>query len=410
MRAAQVDRLLEPATKLVPTHEVGAGLFGGSLALSANGETALIGAANDNHVVGAAWVFVRTASGGWREQAKLVGRGEVGANGSANGLRGAFGFSVALSADGDTALVGAPGDSRYRGAVWVFVRKGGVWAQQGQKLVASGEVGQAEFGISVALSANGDTALAGGPDDRWLPVTKGVSGYGAAWVFTRRGTTWSQQGPKIVGRGEPAYGEFGLTAALSGDGTTALVGSFNWGDARGAAWVFSRNGTTWSQQGPKITPRRMIGQAGFAYRASLSENGNIALISGPDDNHNIGAAWVFVRTRSGRWTQQGAKLTAHQEAGQGGFGIGAALSANASTMLIGGWADNGYRGAAWLFTRTRNGNWKQTKLTLHGVLDHPAFGSATALSADGTTALISGINAAHRRGAAWIFDLSQRTS
>ena len=107
---------------------------------------------------------------------------------------GEFGSSVALSADGNTALIGGPGDNKDVGAAWVFTRSGSTWTQQGEKLTGSGESGEGEFGSSVALSADGNTALIGGP-----ATTPNV---GAAWVFTRSGSTWTQQGEKLTGSGE----------------------------------------------------------------------------------------------------------------------------------------------------------------------------------------------------------------
>ena len=105
----------------------------------------------------------------WTPQGnKLVG---VGAVGTAN-----QGVSVALSADGNTALVGGPGDGDV-GAVWVFTRSNSVWTQQGNQLIGTGAVGVAEQGWSVALSADGNTAVAGGLSDN--------GGDGAAWVFVQ---------------------------------------------------------------------------------------------------------------------------------------------------------------------------------------------------------------------------------
>ncbi len=87
------------------------------------------------------------------------------------------GFSVALSSDGNTAIVGGFADSSSAGAAWVFTRTGGVWAQQGAKLVGTGAVGNANQGRSVALSSDGNTAIVGGGN-------ASVS-VGAAWVFMR---------------------------------------------------------------------------------------------------------------------------------------------------------------------------------------------------------------------------------
>ena len=76
-----------------------------------------------------------------------------------------FGVLVSLSADGNTALVGGWKDNGTKGAAWVFTRTGGVWSQQGPKLTPTGEVGEGGFGTSVALSADGNTALIGAPGD-----------------------------------------------------------------------------------------------------------------------------------------------------------------------------------------------------------------------------------------------------
>ncbi len=138
---------------------------------------------------------------------KLVGSGNVGAAGQ--------GHSVALSADGNTAIVGAPGDNSNLGAAWVFTRSGTAWMQQAE-LVGTGNAGAARQGFSVALSADGNTAIVGGPGDNTVS--------GAAWVFTRSGTTWTQQQAKLVGTGNVGGAQQGFSVALSADGNTALVG------------------------------------------------------------------------------------------------------------------------------------------------------------------------------------------
>jgi hypothetical protein len=109
-------------------------------------------------------------------QAQYIQQGQklIGTNGSTDALQG---YSVALSADGNTALVGGPYDNGQAGAVWFYTRTGGVWSQQGSKLTVTDNVSNARFGWAVALSADGNTALIGGPADN---TTFG----GAAWVFT----------------------------------------------------------------------------------------------------------------------------------------------------------------------------------------------------------------------------------
>ena len=94
--------------------------------------------------------------------------------------------------------------------MWIFTRSGSTWTQLGPKLTGGGESGAGAFGVDVALSADGSTALIGAPGDN--------DGVGAAWVFTRSGSTWIQQGPKLTGAGEDGFGEFGSSVALSATG------------------------------------------------------------------------------------------------------------------------------------------------------------------------------------------------
>jgi hypothetical protein len=158
--------------KLVGTGAVGVALQlqGRSVALSADGNTTIVGGiirVNDNPLTGAAWVFTRSGTVWTQQSSTLVGT-EVGACEAD--------VSVALSADGNTAIVGFPYDNVNTGATWVYTRSNGVRTQQGRKLVGTGAVGSARQGHSVALSADDSTAIVGGPYD---------SGTGAAWVFVQ---------------------------------------------------------------------------------------------------------------------------------------------------------------------------------------------------------------------------------
>ena len=169
---------------------------------------------------------------------KLVGTGAVGSADQ--------GVSVALSVDGNTAIVGGDLDNSATGAVWVFTRSNGVWTQQGPKLVGTGAVGsEKEQGFSIALSADGNTAIVGGFGDN--------SFAGAVWVFTRSNGVWMQQGPKLVGTGAVGSAQQGWSVALSADGNTAIVGGLFDNSAGGAAWVFTRSNGVWMQQGAKLS-------------------------------------------------------------------------------------------------------------------------------------------------------------
>jgi hypothetical protein len=256
---------------------------------------------------------------------------------------------VALSSDGNTALIGGPVDAPGpdgdigMGAAWVFARSGSTWTQQGPKLTASDvTAGIADFGSSVALSSDGNTALIGGPADR-LPTFQQFNGVGAAWVFARSGSTWTQQGPKLTASDETGDGGFGWGVALSSDGNIALIGgpgdnSITGRGSVGAAWVFDRSGSTWTQQGSKLVPSDETPGSCAGQSVALSADANTALIGGPCDDPSgpgtQGAAWVFARSGSA-WTQQGHKLTV--AAGDIGMvGSSVALSSEGNTVLIAG--------------------------------------------------------------------------
>jgi hypothetical protein len=176
------------------------------------------------------------------------------------------GYSVALSADGNTAIVGGPYDDSFTGAAWVFIRSNGIWAQQGNKLVGTGT--SAQQGSSVALSGDGNTTIVGGPRTAMLagPIA------GGAWVYTRSGNVWTQQGNMLVGTGGGA-GQ-GSSVALSTDGNTAIVGGHFDSANTGAAWIFTRSGGVWTQQGNKLAGTDAIPPALQGFSVALSGDGN----------------------------------------------------------------------------------------------------------------------------------------
>ncbi len=322
--------------------EYGGGLWsqGASVAVSADGNTAIVGGPSDNRTTGAAWVFTRSGGVWTQEGDKLVGTYRAGESALPLGQ----GMSVALSADGDTAIVGG---WRAEG-VWVFTRSGGVWRQQGNKLVGTGAGGSARQGMSVALSANGNTAIVGG----WSDNGK----IGAAWVFTRNDGVWTQQGKKLVGAGAVGSAYQGISVALSADGNTAIVGGpgdnpggrlmpFGLG-AAGAAWVFTRSGGVWTQEGDKLVTNGAAGSARQGMSVALSADGNTALVGGLANDGGVGSASAFTRS-GGQWTQN-KKLV-----GTGAVAASSvALSADGSIAMIGASNDSGGVGATWVFARS----------------------------------------------------------
>jgi hypothetical protein len=384
----------QQGSKLVGTGATGAPNQGRSVALSNDGNTLIVGGNVDGSFLGATWAYTRTG-GVWSQQGtKLVGTG---------GANSGQGFASAISADGNTAVVAGPADSSSIGAVWIFVRNGSTWSQQGGKLVGTGAVGNARQGASVAISADGNTVLVGGILDSSV-INSNV---GAAWVFTRSGTTWTQQGGKLIGTGGIGPNVYqGDAVALSADGNTAVIGGSQDNGGIGAVWAFTRSGTTWTQQGAKLIGAGAVGAPQLGTSLALSADGNTLLAGGYNDNSQVGAAWVFTRSGS-TWSQQGGKLVGTGGSGGNAFqqGRSVALSANGNIAVLGGPTDNNDIGSTWVFTRSSGGAWSQqgNKLTGSGYAGLPQQGWSVAISGDGTTLATGGIADNSFAGAAWVF-------
>ena len=161
------------------------------------------------------------------------------------------------------------------------------FSQQGPKLVGTGAIGTAGQGFSVSLSSDGNTAIVGGPVDN--------NQAGAAWIYTRSGGVWTQQGGKLVGTGATGAAQQGLSVSLSSDGNTAIVGGNLDNNSAGAAWVYTRSGGVWTQQGGTLVGTGATGAARQGVFVSLS-SANTAIVGGNLDNIGAGAAWVYVAT------------------------------------------------------------------------------------------------------------------
>jgi hypothetical protein len=396
----QGEKLLSPEIKEFAEQ-------GLSVALSANGDTALVGSpaykkSPGEELAGAAWVYVRSGST-WQLQAKLVG---TEASDDAQ-----QGHSVALSANGEEALIGGPEDEGenedYYGAAWVFRRNGAKWEQVGKKLVASGvgAMKKASQGSSVALSANGETALIGAEDNE----EGGTRGVGAAFVFRWNGTEFKQQGGPLVGHHGAAIAQQGESVALSANGETALIGGPRSEGEKGereagAAWVFRFNGGEWKEQARLPQGSGAGLETGEGQSVALSGDGDTALVGGPGYKNAIGGAWVYVRSGE-KWEQQGEPLQG-EDAGTSEAdleGAGVALSENGDTALLGGPGDDVYRGAAWAFVRSGSTWSEQEKLEATGAVVPSKEGAGVALSADGYTALVGAPGDNSEQGAAWVF-------
>lgn len=394
--------------------------FGFSVVLSADGNTMVVGAdkersnttgidgdQEDNSLLeaGAVYVFVRTGET-WEQQAYIKA--------SNTELFDSFGFSVAVSADGNTLAVGAPYESSaatgingdqndnsagLSGAVYVFTRTGETWEQQAY-VKASNTNASDIFGFSVALSADGNKLAVGAYGEQ--SGATGVDGdqennfaedAGAVYTFTRTGETWEQQS-YIKASNTGIQDSFGFSLALSADGTTMAVGSVleasgatgidgnqddNSATWSGAVYVFTQIGETWEQQAYLKASNTEANDL-FGLSLAISEDGDTLAVGaygeesgatgidgdqGDNSADDAGAVYMFLRSGD-EWTQQAYLKASNTEANEQ-FGVSVAMSASGDVLVVGARYEdsratgiNGDQndnstfesGAAYMFTRT----------------------------------------------------------
>jgi hypothetical protein len=349
--------------------------FGCSVSLAADGagNRILVGAYGESAGRGAAYVFARSGDA-WVEEQKLV------ASGGAE--PGKFGSSVSL--DGDRILVGAYGAASFRGAAHVFVKSGDGWVEE-QELVAKDGAAGENFGYAVSLA--GDRALVG--------AHGGGAARGAAHVFVRSGGAWIEEQRLVVSDGA-ADDAFGWSVSLSGD--RALVGAPGNDGARGAAYVFVRSGGAWTEES-KLVANDGAAFDNFGNAVSLA--GERALVGAYWDDDFRGAAYVFLKTGSS-WTEE-QKLVASDGAASR---FGNAVSLAGDRALIGAFAYQDGRGAVHVFSR--DGAWTEEQRLVASDGQAELFAWSVALAGD--RALVGAIYKDQLRGAAYVYSLGVENS
>ena len=290
---------------------------------------------------GSVYIFTRSGSSSWSQQAKLV---------SSDGTAlSQFGYSVAISNDGNTVAVGAPVQGNYNsseGAAYIFTRSGTTWSQQA-KLQPSNIANTDFFGEAISLSHSGnDLIVSNGPYVRAQ----------SAYIFTRSGTTWSQQAELQAGD-VTGQSEFGQSVSISAYGNTAIVGSAGPENAAtsGFAYIFTRSGTTWSQQA-KLEASDATLEDGFGRSVDIDQFGDIAIVGAPYEETgatHAGSVYIFTKSATGSWTQT-KKIQASDVTANGKFGESVSISWDGSVAIVGGTEYNSSSGvtggAAYIFT------------------------------------------------------------
>ncbi len=294
---AKADTTWQEKQKLIASDGATDDRFGFSVSMS--GDYAIFGAPFDNdkgNKSGSAYIFNRDGET-WSQQAKIL---------AADGeIYDQFGTSVSIS--GDYAIVGAFHDSNIAGSAYIFKRDGEKWTQQA-KLTASDGAAEDWFGYSVSI--DGDYALMTAPYDD----DKGISS-GSAYIFKRKGDTWSQQA-KLLATDGKKYDQLGYSS-VSICGDLAIVGApydDKKGDESGSAYIFKRDGKKWTQQA-KLLASDGTTRNRFGWSVSIGKDLAIVGANYDDDRgYRSGSAYVFKRNGK-KWSQQKKIIPAKTDAG-----------------------------------------------------------------------------------------------
>ena len=359
------------------------GYFGNSVAIS--GATAVVGAEAANSSTGAAYVFVRSTTGTWSQQAVLT---------AGDGVAGdRFGDAVAITGTTTpTVVVGAFARNTQAGAAYVFTRSGTTWSQKGE-LTATDHAANDAFGSSVAIAGSYVVVGASG----W-----GGAGPGHAYIFKHNAKTgkWAQQT------------EFNNPDATSGDyfgnsvsitGTTAVVAADGTSSSAGTVYVYALSGGVWAPQ-QTITDST----AGDAFGSSVAIAGGAApfmIIGAAGTSSGAGAAYVYIRSGT-TWSLQ--QPITDSTAGDN-FGSSAAITVQTTTaglvvnVLVG--VDNYNSGAGTAAVLSNSGgNWHvQGQLSASDGAAGDAFGDSVGLS--GTSALVGALGHNSYAGAAYLYKI-----
>ena len=369
--------------------------FGEAIAVS--GDVAVVGARIDNELgasAGAAYVFMRSGDR-WVEDAKLTASDGVASD--------SFGGSVAVT--GETVAVGATQDGSRPGAVYVFVRSGGVWVEQAKLTASDGEPGDT-FGISLALT--GDTLVVGDQ------VNDGNGQFsGAAYVFSRSGGVWTEDA-KLTPSDATAFAFFGRSVALTPDllavGASGDVDEgFDAGiEDPGAVYLFARTEAGWAEAA-KLTPSDGVALDEFGHSVALAGDSVVvgSLYHDHQDGTGFGSGSVYIFDRIGEGWVEAVQLGPPSATA---FDFGISLGAADDTIVVGTHV-SGYRsdvpGSAYLFTRS-GGSWVETaRLAASDGAPDNVFGYVVAL--EGATAVVAAPwddDNGPGSGSAYVFDLS----
>ncbi|OHD54782.1 MAG: hypothetical protein A2Y33_02090 [Spirochaetes bacterium GWF1_51_8] len=309
----------------------------------------------------------------------------------------ALGYSVAVSADGNTIAAGAYDDDEMgtdSGLVYRFQWNGSMWLTN--KLVAYDGAASNYFGNSVAVSADGNTIVAGAPF-----ATIGTnSAQGSVYRFQWNGSAWIED--KFIAYDGAPNDRFGWSVAVSADGNTIVAGAYfddDKGGASGSVYCFKWNGSMWLTN--KFVPHDGLAWDQFGWSVAVSADGNIIAAGafGDDDKGTDSGSVYRLYWNGSMWLTN--KFVAFDGAGWDNFGISVAISADGSTIAAGAnYDDDKGTDSGSIYRFYWNGSmWLTNKFVAFDGAGWDYFGVSVAVSADGST-IAAGANYDDDKGGA----------
>ena len=345
-----------------------------------------------------------------------LGAGTIRSSAASNTIDPDFGIAVALSADGTTALAGAPGVAGDNGAAYIFHSSdAGSWSSSGTPTATLTKHGAFLFGLSVALSPDGTTAFVGAPLNG-----KSLFGAGAIYVFhVSAEDAWASSSNPMAKLTAASNGVFlGIALAVSADGTTIVAGAPFLNTIAGGAYIFHASSeSAWASTSTPtatLTDAAESSDDGFAGAVvAMSADGTTVLISDAG-NPDGGGAFLFHASAENAWASSVTPTAILTDTGSGPddfLGDALALSADGTLALLGAPGAFSNTGAADVFHSSGAAAWTTTStptatLTKSGVSPGDEFGFNLAVSNDGTNALVFAPGYSSRRGAGYIFHAS----
>lgn len=377
--------------KLIASDKAANDAFGQAVAIDDTGTRVVVGCPNDDGTlsanVGSVYIFLRTGTT-WAQEAHLI-------QSSVLELSIFAGFSVAIDATGTRVVAGAYGLTTSQGGCYIYIRSGTTWTLE-TTLKASDATNSDRLGYSVSCDSTCTWVAAGTPQRKVSTATNA----GSVVLFHRTGTTWSAS-IRITTSDFAGSDFFGWSVAINGNGDRLIAGAYladpSSTTGAGAAYVFTRSGTSWTQEAKLVASDR-VANFQFGYSVSMNQDGSRVIVGAnnatTDIYLNAGAAYIFQRTGV-TWVQS-ARLNPYDHGSGDQFGSSVSMNNLGDKVMVGAMtADPGgttTAGETYVFTLTK-GLWNlDAKLIASDKAASDNYGGSVSISGEGGRGVV-GANA-----------------